>query len=104
MLGVRMLPLSAVSHAGRRLFPLSLLSHSCAPRLPASQSGTIDLGEFTKGMVHAFPTARDIDIEALFQEFDIDGGGTIQYDEMVRRAQADMDAPSPPLLPPPPSS
>ena len=41
-------------------------------------SGQIDLAEFTRGLMHAFPQARQGDVEALFHEFDRDGGGTIE--------------------------
>ena len=59
-------------------------------RFDADGSGSVDLGEFTKGILHLFKSAKTDDVHDLFLEFDVDGSGTIEYQEMqttIRNAE-----------------
>jgi hypothetical protein len=53
------------------------------------QSGSIDLGEFKKGMRHLRPDLQERDVEKIFRIADADGSGTIEIDEFVNAFRLD---------------
>jgi Ca2+-binding EF-hand superfamily protein len=55
-----------------------------------NRSGSLDLPEFAKGVAESKLDITDVDVRVLFNAFDRDGNGTIDYDEFLRVVKGDM--------------
>jgi Ca2+-binding EF-hand superfamily protein len=55
-----------------------------------NRSGSLDLPEFAKGVAESKLDITDVDVRVLFNAFDRDGNGTVDYDEFLRVVKGDM--------------
>ena len=55
-----------------------------------NRNGSLDLGEFAKGVAESKLQMTDQDIRTLFAAFDRNRDGTIQYDEFLRVVRGEL--------------
>jgi len=56
-----------------------------------NRNGTLELPEFTKGVIESKIEMTDVDIRTLFTAFDKNRDGTIQYNEFLRVIRGDLN-------------